>query len=440
MTALRSRAWIPRRVRASPLLARIASNAGWLSGEVGLRLLVGLTVGVWLTRYMGPERFGLYNYAIAFASLIAPLAALGVDRIVVRDLVAEPRGANEILGSAFAIKLAGGVGATALTVLLIAAVRPNDAQARWLVAIIAGASIFKSLDAIDLWFQSEVRSKYAVAARSAAFAGSSLIKIALILGRAPVVAFAWALLAEAVFGAAGQLAAYRASGRSVASWKATAAAARRLLRDGWPLGLASAMLTIYMRIDQVMLGQMVGDREVGIYSAAVRLVEVWYFIPTAIVVSTFPSIVEARAQGEELFLGRLERLYRFLALVAYAVALPTTFLAGWVVVTLFGEPYRAAGPMLAVFIWSGVFTSLGVARGAFLTAMNWTKPYLFTVALGCVANVVLNFILIPRYGGMGAVIASCVAYWLAAHGSCFLYPPLIPTGRMLTRAMLRPGW
>jgi O-antigen/teichoic acid export membrane protein len=165
---------------------------------------------------------------------------------------------------------------------------------------------------------------------------------------------------------------------------------------------------------------------------------VWYFFPIIITSSVFPSIVEAREMGESIFYERIQKLYNFIAFLSYCVAVPVTFLAGWVIHHLYGNSYREAGPMLAVLIWSLLFTSLGVARSTFLTTMNWTKVHFVTVASGCIINVILNYILIPVYGGMGAVIASCIAYWFAAHGSCFLHEPLHKTGLMLTKAILCP--
>jgi O-antigen/teichoic acid export membrane protein len=234
------------------------------------------------------------------------------------------------------------------------------------------------------------------------------------------------------------VAVYRISGRKIKAWRCSFDLACALLRDSWPLILSGVVIMIYMRIDQVMIGQMVGDGEVGVYSAAVRLAEVWYFVPMAVVSSVFPSVVEARRVSDELFYGRLQKLYNLMAFMAYIVAIPVTFAAGPVVKILFGPAYERAGPMLALLIWAGLFTNLGVDRSSFLTAMNWTRVHFLTVSLGCVINVLLNLLLIPRYGGMGAVVASCVAYWFAAHGSCFVYRPLHKTGFMLTRAMIYP--
>lgn len=419
-------------------LQNVMSNMGWLLADKIIRMGVGLFVGVWLARYLGPEQFGLWNYTIAFVSLFSAFAALGLDGIVVRDLVRDPSSKDEILGTAFVLKLMGG----ALTLFLITAsislIRPQDELARWLVLITAAGMIFNAFDTIDFWFQSQVQSKYTVYAKNSAFLIVSVVKVFLILGNAPLVAFAYAGFVEIAIGSAGIVATYRLSGHHMGSLQSNVPRAIGMLKDAWPLILSGVAIMIYMRIDQVMIGEMVGDKEVGIYSVAVQLVEAWYFLPGIIVSSVFPSIVEAKSMDDAVFYERLQKLYNFLALMAYAVAIPVTFLAGWIVKILFGVPYSKAGPMLAVLIWSILFTNLGMARSTFLTTMNWTRIHFVTVGYGCVINIVLNFILIPKYGGMGAVIASCIAYWFAAHGSCFLYKPLNKTGSMLTKAILYP--
>src|SRR5258705_13086426 len=127
-----------------------------------------------------------------------------------------------------------------------------------------------------------------------------------------------------------------------------------------------------------------------------------------------------------------------MALLGYAVAIPVTFFAGTILELLFGAAYVKGGPMLTLLIWAGLFTNLGVARSSFLATMNWTRIHFLTVFLGCLINVGLNFWLIPLYGGLGAAIATVIAYWFAAHGACFLYRPLFRTGLMLTKALLYP--
>ncbi|QZZ20243.1 flippase [Leptothermofonsia sichuanensis E412] len=417
-------------------LQKIIGNTGWLFADRILRMGVGLVVGVWVARFLGPNQFGLFNYAVAFTAIFGAIASLGLDSIAVREIVRTPEHKDQILGTTFVLRLIGSVLVWLLTVGVIILSRPNDGLTQTLVGIIAAGAIFQAGDTIDCWFQSQIQSKYTVTAKNIAFTLIAGFKIVLIQMQAPLVAFAWAGLAEIIVASIGLAIAYQASGNHLVKWRFSLPQAKQLLKDGSPLILSSLMIMIYMRVDQVMLAEILGEQEVGFYSAAVRLAEVWYFIPTAIVSSTFPSIIEARQVSETLFFERLQVLYRLMASTAYLIAIPTTLLSGWIIHLLFGNAYEKAGPMLAVLVWASLFVNLGVARSSFLTAMNWTRLHLFTVFLGCLLNIGLNILLIPIAGGVGAAIATCISYWFAVHGTCFLCPPLTRTGTMLTKAML----
>jgi O-antigen/teichoic acid export membrane protein len=391
-----------------------------------------------MARYLGPEQFGLFSYALAFVALFSAFATLGLEDIVIRDIVRDPSCRDETLGAAFFLKLAAGLASFLAALGTILVLHPGDGLSHWLVGIIAAGTIFQSFHVIEVWFHSQVQARYVVFAKNAAFLFCSLLKAILIITGQPLIAFAWVSTLEVAAGSAGLIFAYTSLGNRVRDWRFSAARAGSLLKDSWPLLFSGIVIIVYMRIDQVMLGEMIGSEEVGIYSVAVRLAEVWMFIPQVIFWSVFPAVVEARVSDETLLYERLQKLYNLMALAAYAVAVPMTLLAGWLVDTLFGAAYTRAGAMLAVLVWANLFSNLEIARSAFLSSMNWTRIHFVAVLLGCLLNIALNFLLIPRYGGMGAVIASVVAYWFAAHGTCFLFRPLFRTGAMLTRAMLYP--
>ena len=419
-------------------LQKTIGNTGWLTGEKMFRLGVGLFINVWIARYLGPDKYGLLSYALAFATLFLPLVTLGLDEIVVRNIVRDPSCTNETLGSAFLLKLIGGATAFVAATVTVMLLRPSDTLSHFLVGIIAAGSFFQSLNIIDIWFNSQVQSKYAVLARNAAFSICAVVKIALLLTGASLVAFALVITLEAGIGSGGLVVAYWIQGGRFKDWQATPGKAKNLMGDSWPLIISFISIGIYQRIDQVMLQEMKGSSEVGIYSVAVRLTEVWAFIPTALYWSVFPSIVAAKQVSEELFYDRLQKLYNLVALLSYAVVIPTALLSHWLVDTLFGAAYTRAGDMVAWLIWAHLFTSLEIARCAFLTAMNWNKIYFISVFSGCILNIIFCYYLIPRYGGMGAVVASILAYWFAAHGSCFLFKRTFRTGFMLSKALVYP--
>lgn len=392
----------------------ITANIGWLFADKIIRMGVGFVVSVWLARYLGPDRFGLLSYALAFAALFASFSTLGHEGIVVRELVREQDGRGEILGSALVLRLAGGVTAVALAIVAVLLLRPGDTLVQWLVVIVASGAVFQAFDVIDYWFQSRVESKYTVCARNSAFLLSSLLKVALILVAAPLLAFAVASLAEVVLVAMGLLVVYLRSGERTGSWRWSRPRAVRILRDSWPLCLGSLSILIYMRIDQVMLGDMAGDGAVGIYSAAVRLTEAWYCIPVVIVSSVFPAILQSRTTDEAFYYRRLQRLFSLMTAVSLSIALPVSLLSGWIVTTLFGEGFAAGGPVLAIYVWASFFVFLGVAQGAWDLAENLTGLMLFRLASGAGLNIVLNIFLIPAYGVTGAAAATVLSQAFSA--------------------------
>ncbi|OYY58513.1 MAG: O-unit flippase, partial [Hydrogenophilales bacterium 28-61-11] len=297
------------RVEHRPNLQKALINTGWLFGDKVLRMGVGLLVGVWVARYLGPEQFGLLNYAMAIVALFGAVASLGLNGIVVRDLVMEPKTANETLGTTLLLQAIGGLLAFGLAVLAISFARPNDSLAKLLVAVLGFVMVFKCTDVVRYWFESQVKSKYVVWLENGIFLVLAVVKVGLILMEASLMAFVWAAFAESVLVAVGLLGVFARRGGALSAWRISYDRAKRLLKNSWPLILSGLAVMVYMRIDQIMLGQMLGDEAVGVYSAAVRISEVWYFIPTAIIASVFPAIVAAKKHSETLYRQRLQNLY-----------------------------------------------------------------------------------------------------------------------------------
>ena len=417
MTAILARYlpdFIRERLAGRDNLKKLIGNTGWLFADRLLRMAIGLVVGVWIARYLGPDQFGQINYAFAFVALFSFLATFGLDGIVVRDLVQDPARANEILGAAFIIKLTGALLTVLTAIIAIRLLQPSDSQAHVLVAIIAAGTVFQALDVIDFWFQARVEARFVVYARGAAFLIASIARVVMILAGAPLIAFAWVVSLEILFAAIGLSLAYRTTGQHLSSWTASLQRIQKTLKDCWPIALAAVAVMVYMRIDQVMLGQMLGNQAVGIYTAAARISEVWYFIPTAIVVSVTPALIEARKVSTTLYYVRLAQLFRLMSGLALVIAVFLTFAADFVAGLLYGDAYEGVGTILAIHIWAALFVFLGVAQSPWSINEGLTRIALLRTVLGAIANVVLNLLLIPRYGPIGAAIATTVSYALSA--------------------------
>lgn len=424
------------RIEHRPELQKVLANTGWLFGDQILRMVVGLLVGVWIARYLGPEQFGFLNYAMAFVALFGAIASLGLGDIVVRDLVKEPDDANTTLGTAFVLQFIGGLLAFGLAIAVISFARPDDNLAWLVVAVLGFVMLFKSTEVVKYWFESQVQSKYTVWVENGAFMVFAAVKVGLVLTNASLMSFVWAVFAEGLLVAAGLLGAYAWRGGRLLAWCGHYQRAKILLKDSWPLILAGLAIMVYMRIDQIMLGQMLGDEAVGIYSAAVRISEVWYFIPIAIVTSVFPSIIMAKKQSEALYYQRLQKLYNLMVLLALAVAIPMTFLSGWLVVLLFGDGYAQAGAVLAIHIWTGLFFFIGVASGSWYLTENLQMLAFNRALLGGVVNILANFLLIPEYGIVGAAMGTVLSQMAAAYLFDFWHPKTRNMFWMKTKAFM----
>ena len=407
-------AFIRRRIEHRPNLLKIVDNIGWLFFDKILRMGVGLLIGVWIARYLGPEQFGLLNFTAALIGLFGALAAMGLQGIVVRDIVQNPACREDTLGSAALLQLLGGAAAYTLLLATVFYLRPQDVLSQLVAAILGAVVLLKAFEVAGYWFESQVQSKYTVWVQNAAFLIFAGIKAVLILTGASLISFVWAMLAEAFVVALAMTLALNRFGPPLSSLRISYRWCCALLKAGWPLMLSSIAVMIYMKIDQIMIGQMLGNDAVGIYSAAARISEIWYFIATAVAASVLPAILEAKKNNEAQYRQRLQALFDLMTWIAIIVALPVTFFATPLVTMLFGADYSEAGGVLAIHVWATVFVFLGVAGGNWFLAENQQLISLQRTALGAAVNVLLNIVLIPMLGVVGAAWATLISYAVAA--------------------------
>jgi O-antigen/teichoic acid export membrane protein len=405
------------RIAHRPNLVKIIENIGWLSYDQLLRMGVGFFIGVWIVRYLGPEQFGVLSFAGAFVGLFGAFTALGLPSIVVRDIANDPDCTTETLGTAAVLQFISGIVNYFLILAAIAYLRPNDIITQTIVAILGSMLLFEASKVSVLWFESQVLSKYTVWVQNSVFLAFTVIKIILILQWASLIAFVWVMLAEMILVAIILLGFMNKFGPSLVKLRFNSKRAKLLLKDSWPLLISAISITIYLKIDQIMLGQMIGDESVGVYSAALRISEVWYFIPMVIVASVFPTILKAKKVSEEQYYKRLQKLYDLMVLISVGVAVPISFLSTPIVTLLFGEAYHGAGIILAIHIWTMIFVSLGVASGKWFLAENRQMLSLQRTGIGAIVNIFLNFLLIPKFGGVGAALSTLVAQI----ATCFLF-------------------
>lgn len=398
--------------KSSFVFGSFIRNTGWLLIDKVFRLGLGLGLSIWIARYLGPAPFGTLNYGLTIAGIFTALSTLGLNNIVVRNLIQQPAERNYILGSAFLLRIAGSILLSVFAILLVKSIHPLENLTQSIVAIAVVSGIFRSTEIIAFWFESQLKSRYTVIAENAAFLLTSAIRLTLIWTTAPLIAFAWAFFIEALLSSIALLIVYRKSGGSLFNWRPKLETSKSLLKDSWPLALSSVAIIIYMKSDVVMLQALSGETSVGLYSAASKFLEASYFIPAAITSSMLPSLSEDKKSNPTQYFRNFETLTRVLAKMAIVISLILCLISTPLIKLLFGVDYAPAGPVLGILIWTCVFAFLQRAQAPWIINENLMHFAMRRSFAGALINIALNFILIPKYGAVGAAFGTLTAFFL----------------------------
>ena len=395
-------------------LIKILDNLNWLFLDKIIRLSVGLFVGAWIARYLGPEKFGIFNYASAIVGMVAAFATMGLNAILVRDLVKNPEEANVSLGSAFMLQVIGSFFAVFFVITISMALSPDDKIFQSLIYVFAISLLFKSSEPIKYWFESQVESRYVVIVENSVFILISLIKIALILNNSALIAFAFMTLLDSILVFFSLIYVYVSKKGSLFKWRPKINRAKELLLESWPVIFASAVLMIQARVDQVMIGTMMGQIDVGYYSTALYLIEGVCFIPMILMSSIMPSIVEAKKHSFKKYQTKLYDYYRLNFVLFIIVALPIYLFSEEIIFLLFGKDYAYSVVLLSAMTFRLFFANMGVARHVFIVNDKLFKFSFYTMFAGTLVNILLNYLLIPLYGSLGAIYASYVSFFVTS--------------------------
>jgi polysaccharide transporter, PST family len=398
-----------KKISISETLQKIILNTGWLFVDRIVRMLFGVVVSIWVARYLGPQDFGTLNYALAIFNLLIPVAGLGLESIVIRNLSRDEKGAPEILGSAFALKFIASIITLIIAIPLIWWTE-QDLTIRITVIIVSASLIFHSFQVIDYWFQSHVLSKYVVWARVGALSLSTLLKVVFIVLELPVIYFALTVLLETILFTLGLVIVYYKNRQTTGAWTTNWNTGKTNLRESWTLILATLPAAIYLRIDQVMLGQMVDQDEVGIYAVAVMIAESFYFIPVIITSSILPALVRFHIDETGKFIRTVTDYIKAATWFSTVIIVVCILLSERIFLFLYGAEYSESAKVFTVHILSLLSVFIGYFLSKLCIVINRTYINLFSAMITAVLNIILNLFFIPRWGALGAAAATALSY------------------------------
>ncbi len=393
------------------LLAQLKSSL-WMLTEQILRIFSGVFVGIYVARQLGPVQFGHLSYALALGIILMVVSRIGMDANLVRDLVGVTDKRSKYMGTSFwliqIVSISSFIGLVLYTWRF--ELHPVTQMCIWIISL---GLLVQGFHVIDYSFQSEVLARNSSFAKSLALICSSVAKTYLVWGEYSLFWVAGAFAAEYILTALFLILAHFINRRCPFLFHFDLQLAKKMLHSAWPMTLASLSAVLYMRIDLIMVEKMLGTEPLALYAAATRIYEGWIIIPYVLSISLLPSIVKAKVDDQAKYESYLSKIMATLFYAGLLAAGIIFFFGDWLILISFGKAYLGSFPALSVIIFAAPLYAINAVTSRYLTAESKEKKIAFRTTVGLFVNILLNFLLIPRYGIQGAAIATVVTILIA---------------------------
>ena len=386
---------------------KVFKNAGWLIIGKVIQMIINFIVGVLTARYLGPSNYGLINYASAYTAFFSSVCTLGINSVIVKEFIDNPKEEGKIVGTAIGLRALSSL-LSAIAIVCISLVIDKDEPITILVVALSSVSVlFSIFETFNYWFQSKLKSKFTAIASLIAYSITAIYKTILLITGKSVVYFALATSVDYICIAiilfifyikekGGKLSFSKEYGKS-------------LLKKSYNYILPGLMVAIYGQTDKIMLKHMINDAEIGYYSTAVAICSMWCFVLSAIIDSLAPVIMEKYTTDKKRFIQLNKILYCIVFYLSVVVSVIFCIFGGFAIKLLYGDEYLPTINPLRVITWYTAFSYLGVARNIWIVCENKQKYLKYIYISAALSNVLLNLIFIPLLGATGAAIASLIA-------------------------------
>lgn len=410
-------------------------NTGWLVFDKIFHMALSLIVTGMMSRYLSVGDYGMLNYGLAYIEIFTIVCKLGIDGIIVNEIVRQRDKVGEILGSTTVLRLVSSLLSLGITAIFVKVLNPGNGVVLVITVIQSVSLLFVAFDTIDFYFQSCLKSKYTAIARSVSYPLVCLLRLLFIFLKMDVEWFAWATVLDALTIAVLLFYFYRRMG--CPKLKFSLKMVKHLLSHSYHFIFVNLLVTIYTQMDKLMVGAFSTQEEVGFYSAGMLIANLWIFIPNALIDSGRPLIMTLKAEKKETdYIMRSRQLSAGIIWISIAAGIFFTIFGKWVMLLVYGEAYLAAVPVLMYLIWSRLFSLIGALRSIWMLCEGYEKDIKYFIALGAVMNVVLNACLIPRIGAQGAAVATLITEIVSSFIATACYKKTRPLFKLYVEALL----
>lgn len=403
----------------------------WLLGGKIVNMILSFFVSLATARYLGPDNFGAINYVAAYVSFFSSITSLGLSVIVIKEVSMGKEKDNEVIWTGVLMRFITAILST-ISVLGLVYMTDGGDPLIMKIALLESIGILASaFDTFMYWFQGKLLGKYVSIASVVAYLGMSAYRIYLLANNADILWFAFATSVDTLLLSMVLFICYiRENGFHL---KASLALGKRLMKQSYHYMISGLIAILYSKIDQIMLKHMLDSYSVGLYSVALAISGLWGMIPSAFIQSVSPVLYKDAAENRAMFFKRLRQSYAGIWFLNICWSVAISLFSYWVIYLLYGKDYIGAQGALVIVVWYSGISSIGSLTQVYLATENKNKYVNYFALAGLITDVILNFILIPLLGIMGAAVATLVTY-VVIH---IVMPLVIPDTREVGRVILQ---
>ena len=407
---------------------------GWLLGGKIVNMILSFFVSLATARYLGPDNFGSINYVAAYVSFFSSITSLGLSVIVIKEISMGKEDDNEVIWTGILMRFLTAVFSTIAVIALVSITDKSDPLMIKIAILESIAILASAFDTFMYWFQGKLLGKYTSIASVVAYIGMSLYRIYLLANNADILWFAFATSVDTLLLSLILMLCYvRENGFHP---KVSVRLGKSLMKQSYHYMISGLIAILYSKIDQIMLKQMLDTYSVGLYTAALTIAGLWGMIPSAFIQSVSPILYKNAEESRGMFYKRLRQSYAGIWLLNICWSLGVSIFSYWVIYLLYGKAYLGARGALVIVVWYTGITSIGSLTQVYLATENKNKYVNYFALAGLVTDVVLNALLIPRMGILGAAIATLVTYTVIHIVMPLAIKDTRDAGRLIIQGML----
>lgn len=411
----------------------VLKNAEWIIGCKIMQSLINLVIGMITARYLGPSNYGIISYVASVVAFALPIMQLGLRNTLVKEFFQAPDKEGQILGTALVMNIVSSIVGMLGTVTFVSISNVGEKETFIVCVLYSFTLLFQATEMTQYWFQSKLLSKYPSLAALGSYTVVAIYKVFLLVTGKGVVWFAFSNVLDYFIISVVLLIIYKKVGgqRLSINWRL----GREMLSRSKYYIIPSLMVIIFQHTDRIMIKLMIGEVETGYYSAAITCIGISAFVFAAVIDSARPVILEAKKKNQELYESRVIQLYSIITFMSLGQSVLMTLLAKPLVFLLYGVEYSSSAVILAVAVWYNTFGYYGSVRNIWILAEGKQKYLTGINIAGAIANVILNFALIPLWGAVGAAVASVVTQFFTNVIIGFIFKPLKENNRLMLKSL-----